>query len=264
LKPENFLLESGGGTAGLKLTDFGLSAQLATPDDVLAEGCGSAYYIAPEIFNKHYTKNVDVFALGVILFIMLSGTVPFGGDAADEKGIFRAIQTQPLVFGRGWESITAAAKELIAGMLEKDPSKRYTVEQALAHPWITGDAASDKAIDRSIVNALLAFNARNKLKKAAIKLVANHLTAKDVQSMRSTFMKIDTDNSGLITTAELVEALKEMRALNKDEVKALVEAVDVDKDGRISWEVGFTNPSYKQLEESVSTADLAGVQRDGH
>lgn len=235
LKPENFLLDTADGT-GVKLTDFGLSALLARPDETLTEGCGSAYYIAPEIFAKRYGPAVDVFALGVILFIMLSGTVPFGGSAADEKGIFRAIQTDPLVFGKGWDSITPAARELITGMLEKDPTKRYTVEQALAHPWVTGDAASDKAIDRAVLNALLAFNARNKFKKAAIEMVASHLTAKDVQAMRETFMKIDTDNSGLITTAELMEALKGMKALDKAEAKSLVDSIDVDKDGKISWE----------------------------
>jgi calcium-dependent protein kinase len=70
LKPENFLLETAAPDAVLKLTDFGLSALLSSPDEVLHEGCGSAYYIAPEIFRKRYTRAVDVFALGVILFIM--------------------------------------------------------------------------------------------------------------------------------------------------------------------------------------------------
>jgi len=167
----------------------------------------------------------------------LSGTVPFGNGAADENAIFRAIQTEELKFGAGWASITGAAKELIAGCLEKDPSKRYTVEQALDHPWVSGDAASDRPIDRSIVEALVAFNARNKFKKAAISLVASNLTAKDVQDMRAAFMRIDKDNSGTITHAELVNAMREMGMGDKADFRALVESVDVDKDGLVSWEV---------------------------
>jgi Ca2+-binding EF-hand superfamily protein len=163
--------------------------------------------------------------------------VPFGNGAADENAIFRAIQTEDLKFGAGWASITGAAKELIAGCLEKDPSKRYTVEQALDHPWVSGDAASDRPIDRSIVEALVAFNARNKFKKAAISLVASNLTAKDVQDMRAAFMRIDKDNSGTITHAELVNAMREMGMGDKADFRALVESVDVDKDGLVSWEV---------------------------
>lgn len=167
----------------------------------------------------------------------LSGTVPFGNGAADENAIFRAIQTEELKFGAGWASITGAAKELIAGCLEKDPSKRYTVEQALDHPWVSGDAASDRPIDRSIVDALVAFNARNKFKKAAISLVASSLTAKDVQDMRAAFMRIDKDNSGTITHAELVNAMREMGMGDKADFRTLVESVDADKDGLVSWEV---------------------------
>lgn len=176
----------------------------------------------------------------------LSGTVPFGSGAADENAIFKAIQTEDLKFGTGWTTITGAAKELIAGCLEKDPAKRYTVEQALDHPWVSGDAASDKPIERAIVDALLAFNARNKLKKAAIRLVAANLTAKDVQDMRSAFMRIDKDNSGFITAAELTGALREMGMADKDGFRALVEAVDVDKDGLVSWEVRRRESRYHQ------------------
>ena len=169
---------------------------------------------------------------------MLSGTTPFGDGNRTEKEIFRAIQHDELHFGEGWASITSAAKELIAGLLEKDPSKRYTTDQALAHEWVSGDAASDKPIDRSVVDSLLQYNARNHFKRAAVRLVASHLTAKDVHELRALFMKMDADDSGTITRQEMVNAMRAMGVADKDpEVfRRVVDAVDADGDGKVSWE----------------------------
>jgi len=169
---------------------------------------------------------------------MLSGTVPFGDGTKKETEIFRCIERDPLRFGESWTSITHAAKELIAGLLEKDPAKRYTIEQALDHPWVSGDAASDRPIDRSVVDSLLQYNARNKFKRVAVQMVAENLTAKDVQALRAAFMKMDADNSGFLTRTEMVNALRELGVHDKDPdvFRRMVEAMDVDGDNRISWE----------------------------
>ena len=92
LKPENFLLESNAERAVLKLTDFGLSCKIKSPDSVITDACGSAYYIAPEIFKQKYTKAVDIWALGVILYLFPSGGVVSGGVCA---------RAQLLLHGRG-------------------------------------------------------------------------------------------------------------------------------------------------------------------
>lgn len=173
---------------------------------------------------------------------MLSGTVPFGGTSGADKEIYAAVINDKLHFDGSWASITNAAKELIAGCLEKDASKRYTIEEALAHPWVSGDAASDKPIDRALVTSLLEYSAKNKFKNAAIRMVADHLTAKDVQSLRAAFMKMDVDGSGTLTRSEMAAALKEIGIADKDpEVfKRMVAEMDADGDGRISWEEFLT------------------------
>ena len=196
LKPENFLMEDTSPNASIKITDFGLSAPIATPDAVLTDACGSAFYIAPEVFKRAYTKAADVFSLGVNLYLFLSGNVPFGAAAENEAEVYRAIQQAPLVFGPEWAQISGSARELLSGLLEKDPAKRYTLAQALAHPWVIGGAAPDKALDMSLVSSLQSFNAKNKFKKNVLKLVASALSAADVQALRESFMKIDTDNTG--------------------------------------------------------------------
>jgi calcium-dependent protein kinase len=234
LKPENFLMEDASEGATVKITDFGLSDEIAEPDAELSDPCGSAFYIAPEVFKRKYTRAADVFSLGVNLFLFLSGTVPFGARAESEEMIYHAIQREPLRFGEEWQQISAAARELVGGLLEKDPTKRYTLEQALAHPWVHG--APDKPLDKSLLSSLLSFNARNKFKKIALRLVASNMTAAAVAQLRTEFMKIDVDNTGTITHKEMKQALEGMGGMGSvdpDALTALIKNVDIDGDGVI-------------------------------
>ena len=114
-----------------------------------------------------------MWSLGVILFLFLSGTVPFGANAATEADVYKAIQREELSLASpSWQRISAAARELVSGLLEKDPAKRYTLEQALAHPWVRGEAAPATPLAAGLLSSLLAFNARNKFRKMAMELVS--------------------------------------------------------------------------------------------
>ena len=96
-------------------------------------------------------------------------------QAEEEAAVYHAIQTEPMKMdGAEWASTSAAARELVSGLLEKDPHKRYTIEQALAHPWVAG-GATDAPISRSIVKSMQNFNRRNKFKKNALKLIARYV-----------------------------------------------------------------------------------------
>jgi calcium-dependent protein kinase len=255
LKPENFLFQSHSETAALMLTDFGLSTYIATPDTVIRDACGSAYYIAPEVFTRRYTRMADVWSLGIILYLLLAGTVPFGYDAEEENEVYEAIQKEPLrLEGSVWSKVSGAAKELVVGLLEKDPSKRYTVEEALAHPWVAGDAAVDVAIPQSVVSSMYNFNARNKFKKAALKLIASTLSAADVQNLRRVFHEIDTDNTGSISFAEMAAALDRMgwssaegTRPSAEDVRKLMSSLDTDGDGTINYEEFLVATAERQL-----------------
>lgn len=153
-----------------------------------------------------------------------------------DSEIFHAIRHDPLVFGAAWASITPAAKELIAGCLDKDPLKRYTVEQALAHPWVAGEAAPDTKLEGKVLECLQAFSAANKFKRAAVTMVAKMLTADDVRGLRETFMKLDKDGSGTLTTAEVREAITEVAGSKGVDAKAMMAAIDADGDGTVNWE----------------------------
>ncbi|CAL9087051.1 unnamed protein product [Musa textilis] len=240
LKPENFLLVSKDENSELKATDFGLSVFIEK-DKVFKDVVGSAYYIAPEVLQKNYGKEIDVWSAGVILYILLSGVPPFWAET--EKGIFDAISQGYIDFeSQPWPTISPGAKELIRRMLTKDPKQRITAAEALAeHPWLReGGEASDKPIDSAVLTRMKQFRAMNKFKKLALKVIAENLSDEDLKGLQHTFNNIDTDQSGTITLEELKTGLRRLGSkLTEDEIKQLMErsktAADVDKNGTIDY-----------------------------
>eukprot|EP01122_Echinamoeba_exundans_P009424 TRINITY_DN3333_c0_g1_i2.p2 TRINITY_DN3333_c0_g1~~TRINITY_DN3333_c0_g1_i2.p2 ORF type:complete len:264 (-),score=51.78 TRINITY_DN3333_c0_g1_i2:59-850(-) len=149
LKPENILL-SRDGTA--KLSDFGL-ARMLDAAAALKTLCGTPQYVAPEIITlgsvgpsnalNGYSHAVDMWSLGVILYIMLSGEPPFDTELNPTMSLYQQIETGTYDFPADlWDPVSPVAKDLLVHLLEVDPNKRYTVSQALRHPWLTGRAES--------------------------------------------------------------------------------------------------------------------------
>ncbi|KAK3188371.1 hypothetical protein Dsin_027932 [Dipteronia sinensis] len=232
LKPENFLLSSKDENAMLKATDFGLSVFIEE-GKVYRDIVGSAYYVAPEVLRRSYGKEIDVWSAGVILYILLSGVPPFWAE--NEKGIFDAVLKGEIDFETApWPSISNSAKDLVRKMLTQDPRKRITSAQVLEHPWIK--EASDKPIDSAVLSRMKQFRAMNKLKKLALKVIAENLSEEEIKGLKSMFANIDTDQSGTITYEELKTGLSRLGSkLSEVEVKQLMEAADVDGNGSIDY-----------------------------
>ena len=134
LKPENVMLESNKEYDQVKVIDFG-TAQVFDPTKQLKEQIGTPYYIAPEVLKKRYSKECDVWSLGVITYIILSGIPPFNGVTDAE--IMGAIKKGKFNFAnKVWNSVSSEAKEFITSLLTMDTAKRPTAEQCLQHPWI--------------------------------------------------------------------------------------------------------------------------------
>ncbi|XP_041991079.1 calcium-dependent protein kinase 2-like [Salvia splendens] len=238
LKPENFLLSNKEEKAMLKATDFGLSVFIEE-GKVYRDIVGSAYYVAPEVLRRSYGKEIDIWSAGVILYILLSGVPPFWAET--EHGIFDAILKEKVDFDSNpWPSISNSAKDLVGRMLTKDPKQRITSTEVLEHPWIKGQA-SDKRIDSAVLSRMKQFRAMNKLKKLALKVIAQSLSTEEIKGLKATFMNIDTDNSGSITYEELKSGLARLGSkLSEFEVKQLMEAADVDGNGTIDYEEFIT------------------------
>ncbi|KAK3027941.1 hypothetical protein RJ639_039408 [Escallonia herrerae] len=235
LKPENFLLSDKSEKALLKATDFGLSVFIEE-GKMYRNIVGSAYYVAPEVLQRKYGKEIDIWSAGVMLYILLSGVPPFWAET--EKGIFDAILKADIDFeSQPWPSISSSAKDLVRKMLTRDPKRRITSAQVLEHPWIReGGEASDKPIDGAVLSRMKQFRAMNKLKKLALKVIAENLSSEEIQGLKAMFANMDTDHSGTITYEELETGLARLGSkLTEAEVKQLMEAADVDGNGTIDY-----------------------------
>ncbi|KAG4185915.1 hypothetical protein ERO13_A08G010400v2 [Gossypium hirsutum] len=240
LKPENFLLLNQEENSPLKATDFGLSL-FYKPGDVFKDIVGSAYYIAPEVLKRKYGPEADIWSIGVMLYILLSGFPPFWAES--ENGIFSAILRGEIDFKSDpWPAISPQAKDLITKMLNLDPKQRLTAQQVLNHPWIKEDGeAPDIPLDNAVLGRLKQFKAMNNFKKVALRVIAGCLSEEEIQGLKEMFKTIDSDNSGTITLEELKQGLaKQGTKLTEYEVKQLMEAADADSNGTIDYEEFIT------------------------
>uniref|UniRef100_A0A0E0E7P4 non-specific serine/threonine protein kinase n=1 Tax=Oryza meridionalis TaxID=40149 RepID=A0A0E0E7P4_9ORYZ len=235
LKPENFLFVNHKEDSPLKTIDFGLSI-FFKPGENYSDVVGSPYYVAPEVLMKHYGREVDVWSAGVIIYILLSGVPPFWDES--EQGIFEQVLKGDLDFSSDpWPAISDSAKDLVRKMLNRDPRKRLTAHEALCHPWVCVDGvAPDKPLDSAVLTRLKQFSAMNKLKKMALRVIAENLSEDEIAGLREMFKMLDTDNSGQITLEELKTGLRRVGANLKDsEITTLMEAADIDNSGSIDY-----------------------------
>jgi len=136
LKPENLLTSGDGDSEVIKIADFGFSKNFG--EDKLKTSCGSPGYVAPEVLtNEDYDNSVDMWSVGVIIYILLCGYPPFYADNA--PALFKKIMEVKYDFDDpSWEHVSEDAKELIRHLLVKEPAKRYTAKQCAENPWVQG------------------------------------------------------------------------------------------------------------------------------
>ncbi|KAK1373743.1 Calcium-dependent protein kinase [Heracleum sosnowskyi] len=235
LKPENFLLVNKDDDFSLKAIDFGLSV-FFKPGQIFNDVVGSPYYVAPEVLLKHYGLEADVWTAGVILYILLSGVPPFWAET--QQGIFDAVLKGDIDFDSDpWPVISDSAKDLIRKMLCSRPSDRLTAHEVLCHPWICENGvAPDRSLDSAVLSRLKQFSAMNKLKKMALRVIAESLSEEEIAGLKEMFKAMDTDNSGAITFDELKAGLRKYGSTLKDtEIRDLMDAADVDNSGTIDY-----------------------------
>ncbi|KAF7593131.1 hypothetical protein BBP40_012010 [Aspergillus hancockii] len=174
LKPENLLYLTRDPSSPLVLADFGIAKMLENPSEVLTSMAGSFGYAAPEVMLKQgHGKAVDMWSLGVITYTLLCGYSPFRSENLSD--LIEECRGGRIIFHeRYWRDVSKDAKDFILTMLQPDPSKRVTSEEALKHPWLKGESASD----RDLLPEIRAYIARSRLKRGIeiIKL-ANRIEA---------------------------------------------------------------------------------------
>ncbi|XP_078421701.1 calcium/calmodulin-dependent protein kinase type II subunit delta-like isoform X28 [Cetorhinus maximus] len=169
LKPENLLLASKCKGAAVKLADFGLAIEVQGEQQAWFGFAGTPGYLSPEVLRKEaYGKPVDIWACGVILYILLVGYPPFWDE--DQHKLYQQIKAGAYDFpSPEWDTVTPEAKNLINQMLTINPAKRITATEALKHPWVCQRSTVASMMHRQeTVECLKKFNARRKLKGAIL------------------------------------------------------------------------------------------------
>ena len=142
IKLENIMMTDDSESSKPKLVDFGL-AKMVGPEEAITELFGTLGYVAPEILQrKSYNKGVDVWSLGVIMYALLSGYMPF--DSKDKKEIARQTVEDPVSFNiTKFDAVSKEAKQLIVALLHKEKRKRVSIEEALMFPWMLKQSIPD-------------------------------------------------------------------------------------------------------------------------
>ncbi|XP_069038035.1 calcium/calmodulin-dependent protein kinase type II delta chain isoform X20 [Lepisosteus oculatus] len=219
LKPENLLLASKCKNAAVKLADFGLAIEVQGDQQAWFGFAGTPGYLSPEVLRKEaYGKPVDIWACGVILYILLVGYPPFWDE--DQHKLYQQIKAGAYDFpSPEWDTVTPEAKNLINQMLTINPAKRITAQEALKHPWVCQRSTVASMMHRQeTVECLKKFNARRKLKGAILTTMLatrNFSAAKSLLNKKAD-VKESSDSSNTTIEDEDVKG----KSLDSSSVKA--------------------------------------------
>ncbi|XP_057498166.1 calcium and calcium/calmodulin-dependent serine/threonine-protein kinase-like [Actinidia eriantha] len=227
LKPENCLFRDHTENSPLKIMDFGLSSLEEEFTDPVVGLFGSIDYVSPEALSQAtISSKTDMWSLGVILYILLSGYPPFIAQSNRQKQLM-IMAGEFSFYEKTWKNVSSSARQLISSLLTVDPHRRPSAHEILYHPWVIGDSAKQEEMDAEIVSRLQSFNARRKLRAAAIasvwscsmllrtknlkNLVGNYdLKPEELDILSQHFKKICVkgDNATLGEFEEVLKAMK--------------------------------------------------------
>ncbi|KAI5652973.1 hypothetical protein M9H77_30160 [Catharanthus roseus] len=270
LKPENCLFLNKDENSPLKIMDFGLSSIEDFTDPVVGL-FGSVDYVSPEALSRHkITCKADIWSLGVILYILLSGYPPFIAQSNRQKQQM-IMQGHFSFHEKTWKSISYSAKELISSLLKVNPHMRPSAEEVLQHPWVTGYLAKQEQMDAEIVSRLQSFNARRKFRAAAMasifsssfslrtkklkNLVGSYdLKPQELENLQIHFQKICRDGENA-TLSQFEQVLKAMEMSSLVPLAARIfDLFDNNRDGTVDMREiigGFSSLKYSQGDDAL-------------
>ena len=251
LNPENILIMDRNdlGYPRIKICDFGTS-KILEKGTKQKNVVGSLYYIAPEVLKKSYNEKCDIWSCGVIMYILLSQRLPFsGGDDENEN---EEELLNKILLGKydlespPFDKISKNAKDLISKLLNSDPQKRISAEEALNHNWFKDNKSkelfnqiNDEAILKKLIDNLKTYKNQSAIQETALAyLVHNYPHFKDVINACKLFNQIDTNNDGKINKEELLNGLKVRVKMENLEnaVSVIFKNLDMNNNGYIEYE----------------------------
>lgn len=249
IKLDNFIYEHDAEEAELKLIDFGFACEIAPGKEGMWDQLGTPSYMAPELWSRDetmYDSSVDMWAIGVVTYMLLSGKRPF--QHADRKEKARMIRHDPLQFPEAdWAHISSEAKSFCSALMQKKPKDRLNGTDAIHHPWIAHkstvhsgpDAAHEiEAMEKhhhNLVASLEAFSAADDLKKLALEVIAFSTPPAKLEELRHLFVKMDTDDSGTISFSEFKKAMELHEEIPLEKLEQMFADMDVNASGEVDY-----------------------------
>ncbi|XP_036453952.1 calcium/calmodulin-dependent protein kinase (CaM kinase) II beta 1 isoform X9 [Colossoma macropomum] len=267
LKPENLLLASKCKNAAVKLADFGLAIEVQGDQQAWFGFAGTPGYLSPEVLRKEaYGKPVDIWACGVILYILLVGYPPFWDE--DQHKLYQQIKAGAYDFpSPEWDTVTPEAKNLINQMLTINPAKRITAQEALKHPWVCQRSTVASMMHRQeTVECLKKFNARRKLKGA---ILTTMLVSRNFSAAKTLLnKKADVKKRKSSSTVQYMESSDSSNATVEDED---MKGKSVDHSSGLAHSNPSSQPDHAHTPQASAPAvftatkftDLLGVVRKG-
>jgi serine/threonine protein kinase len=232
LKLENFLYDQKN-SSHLKLIDFGFS-KVWEPNIKMHVSCGTLSYVAPEVLQKNYDSQCDLWSLGVIVFILLSGYMPFSGtEAAQTANISKCNYKWKT---ERWNNVSQLGQTFVKSLLKIPAKDRLTAQQALDHEWVaTRHKHGPTEISPDIGVALQQFGQASKFRRACLEMMAWSLSNEERAKVRDYFMMMDKNNQGTITLAELKAVMVDKFHIPDQETMKIFHALDSNHDDTIHY-----------------------------
>ena len=238
LKPENILMDNDSDDLTIKIIDWGCAQTIKTTKQS-NQADGTAYYIAPEVLKGEYNEKCDIWACGVIFYILLCGYPPFNGETDDE--IYLEVLKGKFEFPEeDWSEVSDEAKALIKKMLTKDVNKRITALDSMQDPWFKKFEEKeqyDKNLAKSVLKNMKKFKKHRTLEKTIISFIINQLIKKDERhELEKHFKDWDTNGDGVLSKEEIINGYKKTYGkVDENEIENMIKSIDLDGNGVIDY-----------------------------
>jgi len=224
LKLENFMYDHKDSNH-LKLIDFGFSKMCDKKAELRRKACGTLSYTAPEVLDWSYTQQCDQWSLGVIVFVLLAGYMPFSGPECDQMKNITAGNY--VMKQERWSTISEEAKNFTRALLQVDPKKRLSAESALEHPFIRNRHFDEETqVDAGIVKALRDYGHQSRFRRCCMSMMAWSLSSQERERVEKYFLCMDTKHQGAISYDELKKVMVDKFHLPCAEAKKAFHALD--------------------------------------